>query len=154
MQRSRPSRQRQGDSLPGDHDPLRDGPQVQVPVDTCIRSLLIGHALPWALVAGQGEARVESALDAVAPLLRQRLQAAPGAAGTNAAGSGLFSRLAARDADQPAWRWTWRGAERRRRTGPQLPISSPSSWARLGSFHTAGFSSAALTSFNRRALRS
>lgn len=75
----------------------RDGPQVRVPVDTCIRRLLIGHSLPWALVAGQGEARVESALDAVAPLLRQRLASAPAA--------GLFSRLAARDAAQPAWRW-------------------------------------------------
>jgi len=75
----------------------RDGPQVRLPVDDCIRSLLIGHGLPWALVTGQGAARVESALDAVAPLLRQRL------AGTPA--SGLFSRLVARDAAQPAWRW-------------------------------------------------
>jgi hypothetical protein len=33
-------------------------------------------------------------------------------------------------------------------------FSRPSSWARLGSFQTAGFSSAALTSFSRRALRS
>jgi len=33
-------------------------------------------------------------------------------------------------------------------------FSRPSSWARLGSFQTAGFSSAALTSFSRSALRS
>jgi hypothetical protein len=33
-------------------------------------------------------------------------------------------------------------------------FSRPSSWARLGSFQTAGFSSAALTSFSLRALRS
>ncbi|MES2717351.1 MAG: ATP-binding protein [Pseudomonadota bacterium] len=75
----------------------RDGPQVRVPVDNCIRSLLIGQGLPWALVTGQDASRLESALDAVAPLLRQRLAAAPA--------SGLFSRLAARDAAQPAWRW-------------------------------------------------
>ena len=73
----------------------RDGPQVRVPVDTRVRSLLIQHGLPWALVAGQGDARLESAIDAVAPLLRQR----------QGPGAGLFSRLAARDAAQPAWRW-------------------------------------------------
>ena len=73
----------------------RDGPQVRQPVDNRVRALLIGHGLPWALVAGQGEARVESAVDAVAPLLRTRLQ--PGA--------GLFSRLAQRDAQAAAWRW-------------------------------------------------
>jgi len=73
----------------------RDGPQVRVPVDTRVRSLLIQHGLHWALVAGQGDARLESAIDAVAPLLRQR----------HGPGAGLFSRLAARDAAQPAWRW-------------------------------------------------
>ncbi len=74
----------------------RDGPQVRVPVDNRIRALLIGHGLPWALVTGQGAARLESALDAVAPLLRARCSA----------GSGMFSRLADRDASQSAWRWT------------------------------------------------
>ncbi len=75
----------------------RDGPQVRVPVDSLVRQLLIQHALPWALVAGQGGARLESAVDAVAPLLRKRLDVGPA--------DGLFSRLAARDAAQPAWRW-------------------------------------------------
>ncbi len=73
----------------------RDGPQVRMPVDSRVRSLLIGHALPWALVAGQGDARLESAVDAVAPLLRAR----------GGPAAGLFSRLALRDAAQPAWRW-------------------------------------------------
>lgn len=73
----------------------RDGPQVRLPVDNRVRSLLIQHGLPWALVAGQGNARLESAVDAVAPLLRARRGPA----------TGLFSRLAARDAAQPAWRW-------------------------------------------------
>ena len=74
----------------------RDGPQVRGPVDDRVRALLIGHRLPWSLVSGQGEARLEAAVDAVAPLLRR--------AGS-VAGKGLFSRLAARDAAQPAWAW-------------------------------------------------
>ena len=73
----------------------RDGPQVRAPVDDRVRALLIGHGLPWSLVSGQGAARLESAVDAVAPLLRQQ----------GMVGSGLFSRLAARDA-APAGR-TW-----------------------------------------------
>ncbi len=73
----------------------RDGPQVRGPVDDRVRALLIGHGLPWALVSGQGEARLDAALDAVAPLLRR----------TGAAGAGLFTRLAERDAAQPAWTW-------------------------------------------------
>lgn len=77
----------------------RDGPQVRAPVDNRVRALLIGHELPWALVAGQGAARVEAAFDAVAPLLR----------GHARAGSGLFGRLAGRDAEDlaqsAAWRW-------------------------------------------------
>ncbi len=50
----------------------RDGPQVREPVDHRLRALLIGHRLPWSLVAGRGAARVESAVDALAPLLRSR----------------------------------------------------------------------------------
>ena len=73
----------------------RDGPQVRGPVDDRVRALLIGHGLPWALVSGQGEARLDAALDAVAPLLRR----------TGAAGAGLFTRLAERDAAMPAWQW-------------------------------------------------
>lgn len=78
----------------------RDGPHVREPVDGIIRRLLIDSALPWALVAGQGTARLESALDAVAPLLRQHATLA------TTPGNGLFSRLADREAAQPAWRWT------------------------------------------------
>jgi nicotinamide riboside kinase len=47
----------------------RDGPQVRQPVDERLRRLLAAHRLPWSLVAGQGEQRVEAALVAVAPLL-------------------------------------------------------------------------------------
>ena len=96
----------------------RDGPQVQLPVDNRLRALLIGHHLPWALVAGQGDARVEAAVDAVAPLLRARggmggigSAASLGSSGSAEASgdgptpSGLFSRLAQRDAQPAARRW-------------------------------------------------
>ena len=77
----------------------RDGPQVRTPVDNRVRALLTGHALPWSLVAGQGAARLAAAVDAAAPLLRDRQQP----------GTGLFTRLAARDAaglaQAAAWRW-------------------------------------------------
>ncbi len=73
----------------------RDGPHVREPVDRLLRELLIGHRLPWALVAGHGEARVDAALDAVAPLLRP--------AAKNPAG--LFTRLDQRNAEPAARRW-------------------------------------------------
>jgi nicotinamide riboside kinase len=73
----------------------RDGPHVREPVDRAVRELLQSHHLPWALVSGQGPARLESALDAVSPLLRTR----------PAPRHGLLSRLAAREAAEPAWRW-------------------------------------------------
>lgn len=73
----------------------RDGPHVRAPVDTMLRELLAVHRIDWSLVAGSGPARLDSALDAAAPRLRER---AP-------AGSGLFTRLAAREAAQPAWHW-------------------------------------------------
>lgn len=71
----------------------RDGPHVRAPVDALIRDALGAHALPWALVAGSGDQRTENALDAIAPLLRRR--AAPK--------RGLFTRLAARNADDKPW---------------------------------------------------
>jgi nicotinamide riboside kinase len=73
----------------------RDGPHVREPVDALLRALMRAHGIGWSVVSGRGEARVASALDAVTPLLARI--AAPG--------SGLFTRLAARDAAQPAWRW-------------------------------------------------
>jgi len=73
----------------------RDGPHVREPVDRLLRALMREHGIGWSVVSGQGDARVDSALNAVTPLLAR--VAAPG--------SGLFTRLAARDAAQPAWRW-------------------------------------------------
>jgi nicotinamide riboside kinase len=73
----------------------RDGAQVREPVDRQLRALMQAHGLAWSVVGGQGEARAAAAFDAATPLL---LRQAP-------AGAGLFTRLAARDAAQPAWRW-------------------------------------------------
>jgi len=73
----------------------RDGPQVQGPVDALLRELLLAHRLPWALVSGTGEARLASAVDAVAPLLR----AAP------APRRGLFTRLDERNARHESRAW-------------------------------------------------
>lgn len=47
----------------------RDGPHVQAPVDALVSELLAAHRLPWVRVAGQGPARLQSAMEAVAPLL-------------------------------------------------------------------------------------
>jgi len=55
----------------------RDGPQVREPVDVAVRRLLLAHRLPWALVAGSGPARLDSAYDAVAPLLPSRIRLDP-----------------------------------------------------------------------------
>ncbi|MEO5735014.1 MAG: ATP-binding protein [Rubrivivax sp.] len=78
----------------------RDGPQVREPVDTRLRALLARHRLSWSLVGGQGGARLDAALDAVAPLLRQRTE------GKVAAGRGLFTRLADRNAEPAAQQWS------------------------------------------------
>ena len=72
----------------------RDGEHVRVPVDSALRELMVAHRIGWSLVTGSGPLRLDRAFDAVAPWLRTR---AP-------AGSGLFTRLAQRDAAQPAWR--------------------------------------------------
>ncbi len=73
----------------------RDGEHVRGPVDTMLRELLTAHGIGWSLVHGSGTLRVDSALDAVTPLLSGR--ALPR--------SGLFTRLAQRQAEQPAWQW-------------------------------------------------
>ena len=48
----------------------RDGPQVRGPVDEAVRELLTEQRLPWAGVAGEGEARVENAAAVVTTPLR------------------------------------------------------------------------------------
>jgi len=73
----------------------RDGPQAREPVDALLRELLAVHALPWSLVSGEGERRVDSALDALTPLLRPHVNV----------GAGLLTRLAQREAADARWTW-------------------------------------------------
>jgi nicotinamide riboside kinase len=73
----------------------RDGPHAREPVDALLRDMLAAHALPWSLVSGPGERRVDSALDALTPLLRRHAKA----------GAGLLTRLAHRQ--DAAAHWTW-----------------------------------------------
>lgn len=82
--------------LPWVADPQRDGPQVREPVDTLLRELLLRHRLPWALVSGQGAARLQSALAALEPLLAAKRPAA--------GRRGLFTGLG-RPAGQERRRW-------------------------------------------------
>jgi nicotinamide riboside kinase len=63
--------------LPWQADGLqRDGPQVREPVDARLRDVMDRHDIAFSLVAGQGDARLDSALAALAPWLRGEL---PGA---------------------------------------------------------------------------
>ena len=50
----------------------RDGPHVRAPVDACVRKALLETGLPWSVVAGIGQARVDAALNAVTPRLLRR----------------------------------------------------------------------------------
>lgn len=43
----------------------RDGPQVRAPVDRALRAALLAGGLPFSIVAGQGEARVQQALRSI-----------------------------------------------------------------------------------------
>ncbi len=45
--------------------PIRDGPHVREPVDAKVRAALARAALAWAVLFGQGEARLDNALAAV-----------------------------------------------------------------------------------------
>lgn len=73
----------------------RDGAHVREPVDCAVRDLLAAHDLSWSVVGGTGPARLDQAFAAVTPRLATLLPT----------GAGLFSRLAHREADAPAWRW-------------------------------------------------
>ena len=76
----------------------RDGEHVRAPVDRDLRELLVAHCLPWAVVGGQGDARLENAVAALAPLLRPRTGSGPG--------QGLFTRLQTRSAPSARQRWS------------------------------------------------
>ncbi|MDQ2778115.1 MAG: ATP-binding protein [Pseudomonadota bacterium] len=78
----------------------RDGPQAREPVDTLLRRMLLDHGLAWSLVGGSGGARLDAAVDAVAPLLRYRSKF------ENGGETGLFTRLAGRNAEPAARAWS------------------------------------------------
>jgi nicotinamide riboside kinase len=83
--------------LPWQADGLqRDGPHVRPPIDALIRAALSGAGLSWSVVSGQGQQRVDAALNAITPLLARR----------ELPETGLFTRLAARQAALPEWRWS------------------------------------------------
>jgi len=78
----------------------RDGDHVRAPVDAALRRALMAGGLGWSVVAGSGGQRVEAALNAITPLMMAR-RAGP----TPTPGTGLFSRLQARQDALPEWRW-------------------------------------------------
>lgn len=78
----------------------RDGPQVQRPVDDALRELLRAHRLPFAVVGGQGPARLAQALAAVSPLFPQESTTST----RPPPGRGLFGALASDGTPQDAWR--------------------------------------------------
>lgn len=74
----------------------RDGPHVREPVDRAVRAALLRASVAWSVVSGSGEARIDSALDAITPVVLQR---------PSPSRNGLFTRLQSRQAAQPAWQW-------------------------------------------------
>jgi nicotinamide riboside kinase len=79
----------------------RDGPQVRGPVDAALRELLLSHGLPFTVVAGAGELRLQAALAACAPLLRGDTAAADLPARERGRGGDSAARARA-----PRWRCT------------------------------------------------
>jgi nicotinamide riboside kinase len=67
----------------------RDGPHVREPVDDTLRALLSRHGIPFAVVGGQGPARLDQALAALRPWL---------GSGEPRARAGLFTGLDGRGA--------------------------------------------------------
>jgi nicotinamide riboside kinase len=66
----------------------RDGPQVREPVDQALREMMGAHGIGYAVVGGSGQARLDNAMAAVAPMLRAR-----GLTAGEAPAGGLFTRL-------------------------------------------------------------
>ena len=73
----------------------REGPQVQQPVDDAVRELMHRHGIDFAVVSGQGSARLDHALAAVAPLLRVQQ--------THEPRGGLFTGLVEPSPKQRPW---------------------------------------------------
>ncbi len=71
----------------------RDGPQVRGPVDSALRQLMQSEGIAFGVVRGEGAARLDHAMRAVAPLLGTPSSPAPG----------LFTRLDKPDGAFPRW---------------------------------------------------
>ena len=56
----------------------RDGERVREPVDALLRELLGAHRLGWSVIGGEGPSRLQQAVNAVMPLLRQRARPTAG----------------------------------------------------------------------------
>jgi len=65
------------------------------PADAVLRAALLKSGESWSVLPADPALQLEAALDALTPLLLKRSPPCPG----------LFSRLQAREAAQPAWRW-------------------------------------------------
>ncbi len=85
----------------------RDGPQVREPVDSMLRELLQTWRLPFAVVTGQGPARLQAALQALAPLLRQLAEEQQ----RGSKERGLFSRLGQGRPASAARHWGCQGCD-------------------------------------------
>ena len=81
----------------------REGPQVQGPVDDALRGLMQRHGIDFGVVSGQGSARVDHALAAVAPLLGTRKTPARTGGQTGELSGGLFTGLAEQSAARRPW---------------------------------------------------
>ncbi len=68
---------------------------IPSPAATALRAELLRAGASWSVLPADPSLQLEAAIDAVTPLLLKR---APPR-------NGLFSRLQAREAAQPAWRW-------------------------------------------------
>jgi hypothetical protein len=68
---------------------------IPSPAATALRAELLRAGASWSVLPAEPALQLEAAIDALTPLLLKR---APPR-------NGLFSRLQAREAAQPAWRW-------------------------------------------------
>ena len=84
----------------------RDGPQVREPVDQALRELMAANGIGYSVVGGQGPARVDNALAALAPFLRWGDASSP-AEHAAEPGRGLFTRLGRGAAHAAAGQGRW-----------------------------------------------
>lgn len=102
----------------------REGAHVQAPVDALLRGLLLDHGLPFGVIAGAGAQRLQLALAALQPLLRQR-GLAMDRIGAAARPAGAFSRLLGTGASRGGTSWRCECCEPDAERGLQLSEREP-----------------------------